>query len=102
MLAILFGQLAGAGTLMAEQPGLMPTGISRKQFAALLEYTSRCDALEWDCIWNSTESLDELDGFVIAYFLRFWFSLFSKNNFSSLPLIGSNFSSPTIQRFLFS
>jgi len=46
MLAILFGQLAGAGTLMAEQPGLMPTGISRKQFAALVEHASRSEAFE--------------------------------------------------------
>lgn len=31
---------------MAEQPGLMPTGISRKQFAALVEHASRSETLE--------------------------------------------------------
>lgn len=46
MLAILSGQLAEAGALMAEQPGIMPTGISRKQFAALVEHASRSETLE--------------------------------------------------------
>lgn len=31
---------------MSEQPGLMPTGISRKQFAALVEHASQSGALE--------------------------------------------------------
>lgn len=31
---------------MAEQPGLMPTGISRKQFAALVEHASSSETLE--------------------------------------------------------
>ena len=30
---------------MAEQPGLMPTGISRKQFATLVEYASQSETL---------------------------------------------------------
>ncbi len=56
MLAILFGQLAGAGTLMAEQPGLMPTGISRKQFAALVEHASRSEAFDRrNCVVESSD-----------------------------------------------
>jgi hypothetical protein len=31
---------------MADQPGLMPTGVSRKQFAALVEYASQSETLE--------------------------------------------------------
>ena len=31
---------------MAQQPGLMPTGISRKQFAALVEHAARSEALD--------------------------------------------------------
>jgi hypothetical protein len=31
---------------MAQQPGLMPTGISRKQFAALVEHAARSETLD--------------------------------------------------------
>ena len=31
---------------MAEEPGLMPTGISRKQFAALVQYASQSEAFD--------------------------------------------------------
>lgn len=31
---------------MADQPGLMPTGISRKQFAALIEHAAQSETME--------------------------------------------------------
>jgi len=45
---------------MADQPGLMPTGISRKQFNALVEYASQAETLNAaDLLRKVKRHLDE-------------------------------------------